>query len=72
MGITAATGGRFVDAVLMRIVDAALSFPLLFLMILVAALVQPNALLLVAVLGLTSWMGLARIVRGQVLSLRGT
>jgi peptide/nickel transport system permease protein len=56
--------------VLMRFVDAVLAFPVLFLLILVAALVRPGPLLLVAVLGLTSWMGLARLVRGQVLSLR--
>ena len=70
VGLTAATAGRAVDTILMRLVDAALAFPVLFLMILVAALVRPSALLLVAVLGLTSWMGPARIVRGQVLSLR--
>jgi peptide/nickel transport system permease protein len=58
------------DAVLMRTVDAMLAFPLLLLLILVAALFRPGPLMLVAVLGLTSWMGLARLVRGQVLSLK--
>lgn len=71
VGLGAATGGRWLDALLMRMVDAVLAFPVLFLLILVAALVRPGPALLVVVLGLTSWMGLARLVRGQVLSLRG-
>jgi peptide/nickel transport system permease protein len=54
----------------MRLVDALLAFPVLFLMILSAALFRPGPTALVAILGLTSWMGLARLVRGQVLSLR--
>jgi len=70
VGIAAATGGRAVDAVLMRGVDAFLAFPLLFLMILAAAVLRPDPLLLVLLLGGTSWMGVARLVRGQVLSLR--
>jgi len=70
VGVAAATGGRVVDAVLMRLVDACLAFPLLFLMILAAALLRPDPVLLVVLLGLTSWMSIARLVRGQVLSLR--
>ncbi len=70
VGLAAATGGRVADAVLMRTVDALLAFPLLFLLILLSALFRPGPVLLIAVLGMTSWMGLARLVRGQVLSLR--
>jgi peptide/nickel transport system permease protein len=69
IGLAAATGGRFTDALLMRLVDALLAFPLLILLILVSALFRPGPALLVALLGLTSWMGLARLVRGQILSL---
>jgi len=69
-GLAAATGGRWIDAVLMRTVDGLLAFPVLFLLILVATLFRPGPMALVAVLGLTSWMGLSRLVRGQVLSLR--
>jgi len=69
VGLAAATGGRVTDALLMRLVDALLAFPLLLLLILVSALFRPGPALLIAVLGLTSWMGLARLVRGQVLSL---
>ena len=70
VGLAAATGGRVVDSVLMRMVDAILAFPLLLLLILVSALFRPSPAMLVVVLGFTSWMGLARLVRGQVLSLR--
>ena len=71
VGLTAATGGRLVDAVLMRLVDALMAFPVLFLLILLATVFRPGPLVLVTVLGMTSWMGLARLVRGQVLTLRG-
>lgn len=71
VGAAAATFGGLADGILMRVVDALLAFPVLFLMILAAALLRPGPALLVAVLGLTSWMGLARLVRGQVLSLAG-
>ena len=70
VGLSAATLGRAADAILMRAVDALLAFPLLLLLILVAALFRPGPVMLVAVLGLSSWMGLARLVRGQVMSLR--
>jgi peptide/nickel transport system permease protein len=70
IGVASATGGRVVDAVLMRVTDAFLAFPVLFLMILAAAVLQPDPVLLVVLLGSTSWMGVARLVRGQVLSLR--
>ncbi len=70
VGLTAATGGTFIDSVLMRLVDALLAFPVLFLMVLAATVVRPGIGVLVALLGLTSWMGLARLVRGQVMALR--
>jgi peptide/nickel transport system permease protein len=71
IGMAAATGGPFLDALLMRLVDGLMAFPVLFLLILVATLTRPGPLVLIVVLGLTSWMGVARLVRGQVLSLRG-
>ena len=70
VGLAAATGGWVADAVLMRTVDALLAFPLLLLLVLLSALFRPGPVVLIAVLGLSSWMGLARLVRGQVLSLR--
>jgi peptide/nickel transport system permease protein len=70
VGLAAATAGRVADSILMRTVDALLAFPILLLLILLSALFRPGPALLIAVLGLSSWMGLARLVRGQVLSLR--
>jgi peptide/nickel transport system permease protein len=70
VGLAAATGGWLADAVLMRTVDALLAFPVLLLLVLLSALFRPGPVVLIAVLGLSSWMGLARLVRGQVLSLR--
>lgn len=71
VGLAAATAGPAVDALLMRLVDALMAFPVLFLLILAATVFRPGPLVLVGVLGLSSWMGLARLVRGQALALRG-
>ena len=62
--------GGWVDTVLMRLVDVLISFPRLVLLIAVIALFQPSIFLVVVVLGLTLWPSTARIVRGEVLSLR--
>lgn len=70
VGVAAATGGRVVDGILMRITDGFLAFPILFLMILAASVLRPDPVLLVVLLGFTSWMGVARLIRGQLLSLR--
>lgn len=71
VGLAAGTGPPLLDAVLMRLVDGLMAFPVLFLLILAATLFRPGPFVLIVVLGLTSWMGLARLVRGQVLTLRG-
>jgi peptide/nickel transport system permease protein len=70
IGSIAGYFGGAVDAVLMRFTDMMLSFPRLVLLIVVIALFEPNFWLVVVVLGLTGWMGVSRIVRGEVLSLR--
>jgi len=70
VGALAGYFGRWVDSVLMRFTDMMLSFPRLILLIVVIALFEPSIWLVVIVLGLTGWMSVARIVRGEVLSLR--
>jgi peptide/nickel transport system permease protein len=70
VGALAGYFGGFVDTALMRFTDMMLSFPRLVLLIVVIALFSPSIWLVVAVLGLTGWMGTARLVRGEVLSLR--
>ena len=69
-GAISAVAGGIIDAVLMRIVDALYSLPALFLLILLAAIVSPNLPLMIIVLALISWLGPARLVRGEALSLR--
>lgn len=62
-------GGR-VDNLIMRLVDMILAFPRLFLVLTLIALFSPKIWLIIAVLGATGWMGTARLVRGQILSLK--
>jgi peptide/nickel transport system permease protein len=62
--------GGAVDTALMRFVDMLISFPRLVLLITVIALFEPSLPLVITVLGLTLWPSSARIVRGEVLSLR--
>ncbi len=69
-GAVSAVAGGAVDAVMMRLVDALYSLPTLFLLILLSAIFSPNLPLMIAVLGFISWLGPARLVRGEALSLR--
>jgi peptide/nickel transport system permease protein len=70
IGAVAGFFGGFVDTVLMRFTDMMLSFPRLILLIVIIAMFEPSIFMVVAVLGLTGWMSVSRIVRGEVLSLR--
>ena len=70
VGALAGYFGKWTDTTLMRFTDMMLSFPRLVLLIVVIALFEPSIWLVVIVLGLTGWMSVARIVRGEVLSLR--
>ena len=63
--------GGLLDSVMMRFVDMMLSFPTFFLILAVEALTNNfNILVIMLVIGGLSWMGVARLVRGQILSLR--
>jgi peptide/nickel transport system permease protein len=62
--------GGWVDNVMMRIVDAILCFPTFFLILTAVALLGPNILNIIAVIGLVSWTGTARLVRAEFLTLR--
>lgn len=70
VGLVAGYFGGVVDAVLMRVVDIVLCFPTLFLILMVIAFLEPSLWNVMAVIGFTSWPGLARLVRGETLSLR--
>jgi len=62
--------GGWLDALLMRIVDVLLSVPLLFLLITLAVIFHPSLSILIYVIGFTSWLVPARLVRGETLTLR--
>ncbi len=62
-------GGR-VDALMMRLVDLLYGLPFIFLVLLLMVVFDRNIVLLFAALGLVQWLTMARIVRGQILSLR--
>ncbi|HEY8346618.1 MAG TPA: oligopeptide ABC transporter permease [Symbiobacteriaceae bacterium] len=70
VGALAGYFGGWVDTLFMRLIDVMLSFPSLFLNILVLAIFGSSFYWLVAILVFTSWMGVARLVRGSFLQLR--
>ena len=70
IGSVAAYYGGRVDELLMRFVDLMLNFPRLFLLLTLIALLRPSIWIIMAVIGLTGWMGLARLVRSEILSLK--
>lgn len=70
LGLTAGYFGGVVDEVIMRGVDVMLCFPSFFLILAVIAFLEPSLVNIMVVIGLTSWMGIARLVRAETLSLR--
>ena len=61
--------GGWVDSVIMRLTDIVMTFPALIIIITVVALVGPSLYNIMVVIGLLSWPGICRLVRGQILSL---
>ena len=70
IGASAAWRGGIVDRIAMGVSDALLSIPRLILLLLCAALWRPGAATVLVVLGATGGMGVARLVRGEVLGVR--
>ena len=62
-------GGR-ADSVIMRFVDIMLCFPSFFLILAVIAVIGPSIYNIMIIIGLTSWMGMARLIRAEILSLK--
>lgn len=62
--------GGIVDNIMMRIVDAIQSIPTFFLLLIVASLIVPSIWTTVFVLSVVGWTGMARIVRGEILTLK--
>jgi len=70
IGALAGFFGGKIDSLLMRLVDLILSIPSFFLLLMVIAMLEPNIYNVMIVIALTSWPGLARMVRAEVLSVR--
>src|SRR4029453_15926788 len=70
LGILSGYLGRWVDQVIMRFTDAWLAFPALVLAIFLAAVVGPSERNIVIILAATYWTRYARVIRGEVLSLK--
>ncbi|MCX5909582.1 MAG: ABC transporter permease [Deltaproteobacteria bacterium] len=70
LGALAGYYGRWVDALIMRFVDIMLCFPTFFLILAVIALLEPNIWNIMIIIGITGWMGVARLVRAEFLSLK--
>ncbi|WP_020675652.1 ABC transporter permease [Geopsychrobacter electrodiphilus] len=70
VGSLAGFYGGWVDALVMRFVDIMLCFPTFFLILAVIAFLNPSIWNIMVVIGITSWMGVARLVRAEFLSLR--
>ncbi len=70
LGAIAGYYGGMVDSLVMRFVDIMLSIPTFFLILAVIAFLEPSIFNIMAVIGLTSWMGVARLVRAEFLSLK--
>lgn len=62
--------GGWIDSVIMRFVDVMLCFPSFFLILAVIAFLEPSIWNIMIIIGLTGWMGVARLVRAEFLSLR--
>lgn len=70
VGAASALGGRLLDSLLMRGIDALLAIPWLFLLLTVVSLFGPSDATVTLVLGGTSWMGISRLVRAEILGLQ--
>jgi peptide/nickel transport system permease protein len=69
-GAISGFAGGFVDAVMMRIVDAGLSLPSLMVLIILSVIFHPTVIVIVFIIAVFYWCGVARLVRGETLALR--
>ena len=70
LGALAGYNGGSVDGFIMRLVDLMLVFPRFFLLLAVLAFLRPSIWTIMAVIGLTGWMGVTRLVRAEFLALK--
>ncbi|MDR1166239.1 MAG: ABC transporter permease [Deltaproteobacteria bacterium] len=70
LGALAGYHGGLVDGIVMRFCDLMLCFPSMFLILAVIAILEPSIWNVMVVIGLTSWMGVARLARAEIMSLK--
>ncbi|MDR3578855.1 MAG: ABC transporter permease [Oryzomonas sp.] len=70
LGLVSGFYGGWIDNILMRIVDIMFCFPTFFLILAVITFLRPSIWYIMIVIGLTGWMGVARLVRAETLSIR--
>ncbi len=72
LGLVSGYFGGAIDMVIMRFTDMVMSFPYILLVLVAAAIFEPGLWNIILILGFVDWPGIARLVRGNVLSLRET
>lgn len=72
LGLLSGYFGGWLDMVIMRFTDMVMSFPYILLVLVAAAIFEPGLTNIILILGFVDWPGVARLVRGNVLSLRET
>lgn len=72
LGLIAGYFGGVADMLLMRFTDMVMSFPYILLVLVAAAIFKPGLWSIILIIGFVDWPGVARLVRGNVLSLRET
>ena len=72
LGLLGGYFGGWLDIAIMRFTDMVMSFPYIFLVLVAAAIFEPGLWSIILILGFVDWPGIARLVRGNVLSLRET
>lgn len=72
LGLISGYFGGWVDQVIMSITDMVMSFPYILLVLVAASIFEPGMWSIILILGFVDWPGVARLVRGNVLSLRET
>ena len=70
LGAIAGYYGGWIDAAIMRLIEIMMCFPTFYLILMILAFLGPSIVYVMLVIGVTSWMGLARLVRAEFLSLR--
>ncbi|MDZ7616785.1 MAG: ABC transporter permease [Patescibacteria group bacterium] len=71
MGALAGYFGGITDMLISRVIEVILLFPSFFLILTLVAMIGPSIYMIMVVIGLTGWPGIARLIRGEVLKQRG-